>query len=729
MVKNSLIIIAFAFLNMIYNLDITENEYSITLADEKMTSSNYIRPVISDNGFLYIVTGELSDKIDDFTPGDSVFLRYIYKFNINTGVLFERYFFKSIYPFRNAEVIFAGNNLQYLLTTTLYSIEFNNGQKSKEMKYDLYGYRRSLKKAGTYYYYSHMDYENRSNMIIKKMELINISGDDLPSYQIIKTSNPIKVLYYHAIVSCDLTKDNNNILCVYYSEDKYVYLSIFNNNLDLINEEKYEEVGNAVPDYFIKIVYFKENSKFVVVNSQNEYITRLRYFNYINNRIISQLYTIINNGNNYIDIDETQLGPHQFENDIIATDSDKIIKIYCGSDKIIISVFQFYNHDTLLFIKIYNLFGFDKIGFHDFTQPRIAMFRNSLVVCLSLFNIDRQKTGFFFINYPDSKEFKITQNNNIIKIDELISLKNNLFSLNLKFKVLKIPKDFIFINLKSKEIKEDDELEINDILKLRQYRIKEGDYILKYEGIAIGNDLGYSSSKIYPTSKSIPETSEIYIEGRQGNITINLDDCLDGYYHLDYDLNLCTNIKPKGYYLDKNERTYKSCQSPCEECSGPIINNTFMNCVTCIQNYFITEDTNSCYNGEVENYYLDKDIYRRCHPRCSKCITGSKDDKNMSCLECMYNIEEPYFYKIDTQNCILPSEFIMREKISLTISTNFAFIIFTVIFIISLIISFFIFCCSLCFKKNNENNNIIGQTKVEMADYEKINNEDRKENE
>ena len=58
-------------------------------------------------------------------------------------------------------------------------------------------------------------------------------------------------------------------------------------------------------------------------------------------------------------------------------------------------------------------------------------------------------------------------------------------------------------------------MELNDELILRQFRIKKGPYKLEYEGIAIGNDLQYSSSKVYPSYRDIPATSEIIIEGKK----------------------------------------------------------------------------------------------------------------------------------------------------------------------------------------------------------------------
>lgn len=496
MVNKSLIIILFLLLNNVYNSLDVENTYSITLIDNDIFSSNYIIPVFNENdNFLYIVTGE---NFDDENPKNSdAFVWNILKFSVNSGILLENYNILSDYPFDNPEVISVGDNLNYFLSTTTNSLSLFNNNKLKELYYQFYSSKRFLKKIGSYYYHAYIDYKNKNELIIGKMTLIN--NNDNASIEIVKISEPIKALIFQNMVSCDFSKDNKFILCAYFGEDKYIKISIYNINLELIQTEQKENIENINDEYFIKIVWFKDNYKFIIINSKNDYITRLRYYKYINNKFISQLYTIIDNNNEnqqYLDIDETQLNPYQNNNDIIAVDSDKIIKVYCYGDKIIISIFQFFDHDSLLFIKIYNMFNFEDIGFNSLTHPRLAMFKDSILVCLSIrYKNNNQNTGFFFIGYPNSIDTTLT-NSNTIKIKDLISIENNIFSLNLKFKILEIPNDLIIVNsLDSKEIKEDDDFELDDELIIIQYRINKS-YILKYEGVAIGNDIGFSSSKV-----------------------------------------------------------------------------------------------------------------------------------------------------------------------------------------------------------------------------------------
>ena len=695
MVYKLRIIFLLLFINYSYHFKKEPIQYTIKIIDNEMISNHILVVNNKEDGYLYIITGE-----DKNNSEKNSFKRYILKFDVNSGNL-NKYFYTSIYPFKNPESVIAGYFSEFLLTTTENSIDIYIGTYSEEALFNGFSSRRTLKNIGTEYYYAHTKNDNKNNLVITKLELIiQTRYDKAPFYNIIKTSGPLSIISYQEMISCDFTNDSQYILCAYISQDKSFTISVHNKYLELIQVEKKEVCQNFDPSYFIKIIYFKDNSKFITMNSENDYITRLRYFRYKDKNFINQLYSILDNNEQYLDVDETQQTGYNYNMDIIAVDSNKIIKVFTSSDQIIITVFQFYEHETLLFIKIYNMKGYDYIGYNYLLNPRISMFRDSLVICLSTFYNNDHRSGYFFINYPNSIDINLTSSNTIIKIKDLISIENNLFSLDLKFKVLSMPKDFIFINSNETEIKEGDILELTDELILRQYRIKNGPYNFEYEGIALGNDLQYSSSKVYPSYRDIPTASEIIIEGKESNIIINLDDCLEGYYHLDKDYNVCTNIKPKGYYIDEKEKTYKNCQSPCEECSGPIINETYMNCITCIKGYNITNDTKSCYDHLPEQYYLDNDTFKKCYERCNSCLNGSDDSEHMNCLSCISN---EFFYRKDTFNCILRNEtnktniFEIKPFISL-------YILFVFILFFSIIISL-IFLFTYCYPEQNQGNN------------------------
>ena len=686
------IIFLLLFIKYSYNLKKEPIHYTIKIIDNEMKSNHILAVNNEEEGYLYIITGEEGENLN-------LFKRYILKYDVNSGE-FHKYFFNSIYPFKNPESTIAGYFSEFLLTTTEKAIAIYNGTYIEEELFNIFSSRRTLKNIGTEYYYAYTNNDNKNSLIITKMELvIQTRYNNAQFYKIIKTSEPLSIISYQEMISCDFTNDNQYILCAYISQDKSFTISVHNKYLELIQVEKKEVCQNFDTSYFIKIIYFKDNSKFITMNSENDYITRLRYFRYKDKNFINQLYSILDNNEQYLDIDETQQTGYNYNMDIIAVDSNKIVKVFASSDQIIITIFQFYEHETLLFIKIYNMKGYDYIGYNYLLNPRISIFRESMVVCLSAYYNGDHRAGYFFINYPNSSDIILTSNNQIIKIKDLISMENNLFSLEMKFKVLKVPKDFIFINLNEKEIKEDDILELNDELKLRQYRIKEGPYKLEYEGIAIGNDLQYSSSKVYSSYRDIPAASEIIIEGKESNIIINLDDCLEGYYHLDSDNNICTNIKPEGYYIDEEGKTYKDCEDPCRECSGPKINETNMNCISCIKGYNITNDTKSCYSHLPEKYYLDNDTFKPCHERCKTCFNGSNDNTHMNCLSC---ISKDYFYRKDTFNCITKNEVVPTEVI--TIKPYYSLYILFVLILVTSIIIAIIFLCYHCCPEQNQGN-------------------------
>ena len=627
------------------------NYFSIKLVDENQTPGTYIRPAISENGYLYIVTGE------DGYINDAMH-RFIIVYDLNTARFIKKISYKSSYGFWRGEPYVVGDNSDYLFITTydenLYypesyaSYEFfgiNNNFLSQIKDNSIHGYRRAFKKVGAYYYLMYIDTKNDQEgyfLVIRKMSFAY--KNNVPSFQNLKINNEAKVRY-QAMISCDSTKDNNYIICAYFSgepELPFVSISAYNINLDLLLTRTFEQVGYFDSDNFIKIVYFKDNSNFILMNSQERTVTRLKYFKYSNYNIIDKLSAITKNS--YLDIYNTQHYGHNGENDLIAYDTDKIIKVHgnANSNDIIITIIQFYNNDSSMSIKIYQMTNGN--GFMYICQTRITMLKNSLVFCASATKNEVHRGGYFMLNFPNSTDINLESNT--ILIENLITLENKLFSVNIKFKVLSIPSDFIIISKnKLNSIKVNDELEQDDQLTLRQFRINEGSFILKYQSIARGTDSGYTYIKTYPTNL-ILDDNEVYLEGRTGQIIINFKDCLNGYYHLEYDMNLCTNEKPYGYYLDIKTKIYKKCPSSCEECDAPI-NSNYMNCKSCKQGYYMTEDTFSCYNSVPNNYYKDGNYLRRCHKECLYCSTGSQDDNNMKCTDCYQN----YFLTEDTNSC------------------------------------------------------------------------------
>ena len=289
-----------------------------------------------------------------------------------------------------------------------------------------------------------------------------------------------------------------------------------------------------------------------MIYTQSNTISRLAYFSYLNNNINDKLYQMTKSSSGYLDIQNSQSNGNYGSNDIMVADSNKIIKIF-GNDSgnnIIITIIQFYNNDSSMSIKIYNMINNN--GFNYLKQSRISMLKNSLVFCASAIKNNVRRPGYSIINYPNSVNVYLLANRIVIK--DLIKLENQLFSIEEKFKILNIPRNFSFVRLlDSTEVKVNDEFVKNDQLILKKYRVNEGEFILNFQSLARGYDSGYTSCVKYPSNANIKD-NEVLIEGKPGYIIIDFKDCLTGYYHIENINNICTNEKPKGYYLDEKNK-------------------------------------------------------------------------------------------------------------------------------------------------------------------------------
>ena len=705
------------FLILIYivtDLEIKEIEYKLNIIDSEMSSSYFGLALVDKNNY-YIITGE--NSINSQNIIEKSFRRVILKFDINSNILINKYCFNSSHPFELSNSIFSGENSELLLTITKKSIEIYNWNKlveSENENENILG-KQNLIKIDSYYYNSYLQErieDNKTNIYftIQKMEIIDAKS---PLYQIISKSSPIKIASYLSMISCDISKDKKNIICIYYSKDNYFTILVYDINFNIILSETVELLNNKNNnDIFMKIVYFKDDNKFIIINSQDDNIIRLRYLKYVNNNFINLLYPLTDSNNKYIDIEDTQIKADSIYNDITVAGEDKLIKVSTYSNEIIISIFQFYEHDTLLSIKIYNMKNEEKLTSN--INPFIVMIKNSFIICLAEYdNNNRPLSGYFYLNNPNSND--LTLSGNTILVKDLINLENNIFTLNLKFKIIEIPGNFILISTNNTsnytELKSGDILEPDTKIILSQYIIKNGPYIFKYKGIAKGNDDGYTKYKIYPSNRDKPESSEVYFEGREGHLYINFDKCLEGYYQLEDNLNICTNKNPKGYYFDENEKIYKKCSENCFECSGPYISYNEMNCISCKENFILTEDTNSCYNYVPINYILENNILRRCYSLCSKCIKPSKNESEMNCLQCEYG----YFLKEDTHNCIKPEEYKKREHKNISQMNSEFELLFIFILIFSIITAVGISLSWLIKKKEDKE-----ELKIDIEENQRI---------
>ena len=534
--------------------------------------------------------------------------------------------------FFSTEILFAGKSSKYLFLISNNSIQAYDGN-------NLTDFLNISVNMGTFKIFnsSAIFAINRNNHIeINKLEYNEENLD------IISIKNVKKEIPNISFISCDSSKDKNFYVCVYIYNINLFGISIISNepkflvSLERNSGEKYKYHETN----FIKICYFKDSYKFISINSENDIIIRLRLFEYNKeqNRIIKD---------NYFDIQDTQLNHSYIHNDFMILDSKRLVKICAYENEIIISIIQFYDNGSKISVKIFKNIGLYFIGYSPFLYPRIISFQNSIVISSSV----KSGVGYFFIGYPNSIDANINSNANI-NLRAYSKIQNNIFSFQIMFKIISIPDDFLFSNsLDYSQVNEGSYLNPGYELTFRQYK-KDKKYTLIYQGIAIVDDYYNNNSyQIYPTGEKIndEEKSRILIEGRQCEITIEINSCNNGFYGVEDNEDLCTKVRHEGYYLENN-------------------------------------------------------IFKRCHPKCSECISGSKNDSEMQCLKCV----DDYVLDKDTFNCISQHKQIISENIEKS-SSNY-FYIFLAIIILSLTVVLIypfkdIKCCSKENKDDNDDKN------------------------
>ena len=349
-----------------------------------------------------------------------------------------------------------------------------------------------------------------------------------------------------------------------------------------------------------------------------------------------------------------------------------------------ISRYQFYNDDTSLSIKKYKLNDvLINKDYSSFSNPRLSFLGNIIVVCLSTMYLDEKKIGYFFINYPKPEVINKDSNNNI-NVNELITIENNIFQYIPKIRIMEIPEGFIFNNSLGNVINNRDLLEYNDSLIFQEYKGYSLS-TLKYEVLAFKNKNENDQGNAFPpSSRKMPEESEIIINGEIGQINIEITTCSNGFLPMEENDNVCTKIQHEGYYPDYIDNIYKKCYSNCKTCNGPFINDSDsenMNCEICQDGFYKKINTNSCYNEEPKGYYLDLDefIYNKCYETCTNC----SGPLNTSCYSCIEN----YTFIRSNNSCEFYNESKTNDnyKIIIQLEGQFKWI-FIIIFLVSLVI-------------------------------------------
>ena len=109
--------------------------------------------------------------------------------------------------------------------------------------------------------------------------------------------------------------------------------------------------------------------------------------------------------------------------------------------------------------------------------------------------------------------------------------------------------------------------------------------------------------------------------------------CASSLY-LTEDNHSCVDRYTNGYYLDTSNNILRKCHPLCKRCSNPPT-GTSMNCDECQTNYYMNDDTKSCYLQDIDNYYKNPNTMKfvRCHVNCLRCTTT----QNSNCIKCINN--------------------------------------------------------------------------------------------
>ena len=651
---------------------------------ESLPNPFFINPILdNENNNLYLVTGESS--IDEKDKDN--YIRKIIVFD-KSGALIQNLTYSAKNGFDNPVIDYIHeNNNKYLLIMTSSSIElFNIGEKTTlhSISNHYSGWLPILLKIKNLEYAHIYQGTSEDNYLIIKNILLNLNNND-EYINVTRTYRKDPINDCDNMLSCDKTYDNNYVICAYikYEEEIKIELSAFGvkNEYDKLTSKTIESSPTLSSSYFLKILYFKDNDKFIIVNSFNDTISHLRYYKYKNNFFINQIFFISDDENDYVNLTNTQLSLYYQFNDIIVLNSYKVAQISAYKNKIILTLFTFLNDDTKLVVRTFKFK--DNPENINFWNPRISLINNIITISLFARKGNERKVGFFFINYPRAINSTIEETKKI-KVSDLALVESNLLGFEPYIKIVELPEHFIFYNLLNETVLNGAYLYMNDSLVFKQYK-KGNIYNLKYQVFSKGNNSQYTTIKVYPPDSSdslLPLNEQITIEGGIGVLKININNCNNEFLPAE-DNNICTSITPDGYYRNEKEKIFEKCHKNCKTCYGDYIedeNYTFMNCSACLDGYNRTEDTYSCYNSLPPQYFLDGNVFKKCSSNCSTCY--GREETN--CLTCLEN----FTFFLQNNICIFNDD-IDKIKVNQKIQSQYR-VLFILIFIISIIVGIII---------------------------------------
>lgn len=498
-------------------------------------------------------------------------------------------------------------------------------------------FRNTLKKLNNNFFYIATD------LSLVKLNLEKISNNYRVSYT-------TKTIFNNNLainsISCDSSKDKKYYICSYFVNED-IGISLFSNDTSLLIEKKFKAGIKEPKNYFNKIFFLKDNYKIISINSQNNNEIRFRHLEIIEDDLkIIQLYEKQKQKVDYLDIKGTQADSSYLYNDIVSLDNDEMIKVYMKNNELWISKIQFYYDKYMLTIKTKKYYD------SNYKANIIHLTRRNNGIVIDYAN--GNNINFIQIGHVKTSTKQVS--------DEYFSIDNfeidSLFKTKVIVEIESIPDNFTFLRTFENTIVDMDKMVYpeDERFQIVRYRTTKEFESLKFQTKLLYEFPPDSEFQMFPIdeTETSPET-KILSSGNEGLIYFKLISCFNNYYKIE-NSDICTLIRPEGYYL---------------------------------------------------NHYTN--VYSKCYENCAECITFSNDHKNMQCLKC----KDGHYYEEEIYNCI-KFETVLPQNVNIELASNDFFWVFLAIILIGAILAFFIILYDkiCCVKKSDEE--IIGEITEKM---------------
>ena len=440
--------------------------------------------------------------------------------------------------------------------------------------------------------------QNKDDLLYKNFYLVlhkyNFSNSIIglnDGYNIIKSEIKNKI-FGSRTVSAYTT--DSNLIILFYFNNKAFFISIYDNNLNEKNNTIIESNianPNGNIGIFFKCFYLKNNlGVFIYFKGQNDYAPQVK-IEEIENDFIKEKMNI-----SLLSI-EFRFNVEPMLSDSIKINNNRFSFITSSYDKsqLFILLFDLYNNDNNIKIRLYKIYLLDLYNFHLFREVKSILYNNYLTISLSVcYSLQCRNTTsddnnnyfsmliiFSYINgtdtfidlYPYLQENKNENGNddNIIeKLLENAKIDNNIFGYEIlkQIKLIKVPPELELYNIANGlkiYVSENDNLVYNhEIIQKQNMEKKRNDtYFIEYQFIV--QEQEYDKFNEYPVKI------------------------------IDYPENSTTDqsseFKKNKFFSKINRVKFKLCNDLCETCKY-LGSSKNTNCTICISNYEKDESGN-----------------------------------------------------------------------------------------------------------------------------------------